>query len=95
MTLPIAIGTGGPWFEPRWAHLKPSNQAVFFFMNCCYILYSPAYDKFYIGASSEGAEHRLIKHNDKTYGATFTAFTSDWILFLEIKCDSCAMASIP
>ena len=61
-------------------------------MNCCYILYSPAYDKFYIGASSEGAEHRLIKHNNKTYGATFTAFTSDWILFLEIKCDSYAIA---
>ncbi len=20
LTLPIAIGTSGPWFEPRWAH---------------------------------------------------------------------------
>ncbi len=20
LTLPITIGTGGPWFEPRWAH---------------------------------------------------------------------------
>jgi putative endonuclease len=70
-----------------------ANAAFFIIkMSCCYIIYSPAFEKFYIGASSESALDRLKKHNDKSYGSAYTAFTNEWELFLEIKCSSFAQA---
>lgn len=54
-------------------------------MPCCYILYSPAIDKYYIGASRDDAEGRLLLHLKKKFGTdTFTAQASDWNIFLEL-----------
>jgi putative endonuclease len=58
-------------------------------MIACYILYTPAFDKYYIGATQENVYLRLQKHNKKTYGAaTATAFTDDWEIFYFIECSS-------
>ena len=62
-------------------------------MSCCYIIHSPAYKNFYIGASSGDVLDRIKKHNDKSYGSAYTAYPNDWELFLEIKCVSYAQAT--
>ncbi|WP_394800393.1 GIY-YIG nuclease family protein [Niabella pedocola] len=46
-------------------------------MHFVYILYSPTYDKFYIGETSD-VEGRTLQHNSKHYHHASTAFTSDW-----------------
>jgi len=53
----------------------------------CYILRSPALDQFYIGATSETVEERLFKHNASVYGSTFTSKTSDWQIYVSMKCE--------
>ena len=51
----------------------------------CYILYSPSLNKFYIGATHDSADNRLLKHNNHTYGKhRYTANADDWELFLQI-----------
>jgi len=57
-------------------------------MPCAYIIFSPAMNKFYIGASSENATQRLEKHNLASYGSHFTSAANDWQLKLEIPCAS-------
>ena len=57
-------------------------------MNTCYILYSFAFDTFYIGCTQEDVSIRLAKHNAKTYGSKYTSFTNDWILYHCIDCES-------
>ena len=54
-------------------------------MTACYILYTPSFDKFYVGATQEDVYVRLQKHNNKTYDNTYTAYTSDWEIFLFIE----------
>ena len=61
-------------------------------MIACYILYSPYFDRFYIGATQESVEIRLQKHNNKTYGTTASAYTNDWQIFLTIECSTYAQA---
>ena len=52
----------------------------------CYILYTKAFDRFYIGATQEDPITRLQKHNSKFYGGTSTSYADDWVLFLFIPC---------
>ncbi|MES2690576.1 MAG: GIY-YIG nuclease family protein, partial [Bacteroidota bacterium] len=60
----------------------------------CYILYSPSLNRFYIGATQDGIEQRLIKHNQHQYGNNhYTAQTSDWHVFLTIQCTDYAQAT--
>ncbi|MDA3911916.1 MAG: GIY-YIG nuclease family protein [Bacteroidales bacterium] len=59
----------------------------------CYILYSGKIDGFYIGATSLNSSERLEKHNTKYYGdKKYTSKTDDWVLFLEIECNSMKQA---
>ena len=61
-------------------------------MIACYILDTPGFDKFYIGATQDDVIARLKKHNHKAYGNTSTSFTSDWELFLVITCTKYSQA---
>ena len=59
----------------------------------CYILFSVKLDKFYIGATQEDIEVRIIKHNLKLYGNhRFTAQADNWELFLFIPTNDYSMA---
>jgi putative endonuclease len=59
----------------------------------CYILYSNQLDKFYIGYTAIGANDRLERHLSEHYGPTrFTHKAKDWILFMEIECQSSEQA---
>ncbi len=52
----------------------------------CYILFSKKLNKFYIGATNESAEKRLIKHNEHCYGNQhYTAIAKDWEIFLSLE----------
>ncbi|ANH84127.1 hypothetical protein A8C56_21495 [Niabella ginsenosidivorans] len=53
-------------------------------MHFVYIIYSTAYDKFYIGETL-CPEQRLIQHNTGFYAAASTAFTSDWSIELILE----------
>ncbi len=56
-------------------------------MNLCYILFSPKLDRFYIGATHDGIEERLKKHNAHSHGNEhYTATAVDWEIFLVIEC---------
>ena len=62
-------------------------------MNATYILHSKKLNKFYIGATHEGIESRIQKHNNQQYGLNkFTAKADDWELFLFIPTDDYAHA---
>ncbi|MBA3665107.1 MAG: GIY-YIG nuclease family protein, partial [Bacteroidetes bacterium] len=62
-------------------------------MNSCYVIFSKKLDRFYIGACHDSLEERLKKHNNHSYGVQrFTAKANDWVLFLEIECDSFSQA---
>ena len=51
-------------------------------MACCYILFSEKLNRFYIGASSETAEIRVERHNEKYYGdKKYSANANDWMIF--------------
>src|SRR6185437_14334615 len=73
---PIAIGTGS------------SLDFVFLIMPSVYILFSPAADTYYIGATSDEVDIRLEKHLNKHYGSAFTSSRNDWQVFLQITCES-------
>jgi putative endonuclease len=61
-------------------------------MTACYIIYTPSFDKFYVGATQEDVQARLEKHNTKGYDNTSTAYTNDWEIYLIIECGSYAQA---
>ncbi len=62
-------------------------------MICCYIIFSEKLNRFYIGATQNGVEQRLLEHNNQFYGSSvFTATTNDWKLFLSIECNSFSQA---
>ncbi|MBT8233157.1 MAG: GIY-YIG nuclease family protein [Saprospiraceae bacterium] len=53
-----------------------------------YILYSPKFDTFYIGATTILPQQRLLKHNEISYGSkSYTSFTNDWEIAVQIKCN--------
>ncbi|MFI5131549.1 MAG: GIY-YIG nuclease family protein [Chitinophagales bacterium] len=43
-----------------------------------YIIYSTAFDKFYVGSTSDSLEERIRRHNSNHSG--FTGRTGDWKL---------------
>src|SRR5690606_16472187 len=57
-------------------------------MPCAYIIFSPAMNKFYIGASFENATQRLEKHNFASYGSHLTSAANDLPLKLVFPCAS-------
>jgi putative endonuclease len=58
----------------------------------CYIIYSKALNRFYVGYTSDINE-RLKLHNEGYFGGrTYTRKTSDWELFLLIPCDTITQA---
>lgn len=57
-------------------------------MACCYILFSPTKNTYYIGFTQMELSERIIKHNSGFYDKTYSSFTSDWQLFLIIECVS-------
>ena len=59
----------------------------------CYILFSEKLNRFYIGATHEDVNMRIVKHNDKAYGThRYTAASDDWKLFLFIPTSDFAQA---
>jgi len=64
-------------------------------MASCYIIYSKTIDSYYIGSTNTDVSLRIIKHNEKYYGAKkFSRQAIDWILILEIKCKNMKQASL-
>ena len=58
-------------------------------------LYSKTIDSYYIGSTNTDVSLRIIKHNEKYYGAkNFSRQAIDWILILEIKCKNMKQASL-
>ena len=58
-----------------------------------YILYSKKIDRYYVGSTTKSIEERLQKHNTCGYGSkSYTSHTDDWVVFLEIGCDTYAQA---
>ena len=54
-------------------------------MFCCYIIYSPSFDKFYIG-ETEDFQKRLLWHNSKQFTGASTKYTADWEEYLILEC---------
>ena len=54
-----------------------------------YVLFSEMLNRFYVGSTSIDPHDRLSRHLEQYYGnRKFTASTKDWIIFLEIECDT-------
>ena len=56
-------------------------------MHSLYIIYSKSIDRFYIG-ESEDAHERLKMHIAHSFKKAFTKAASDWIIVLDLKCNS-------
>ena len=55
----------------------------------CYIIFSEKLNRYYIGSTELQVTERLKMHNEHHYGRKkFTAAASDWMIYLEIECDS-------
>ena len=57
-----------------------------------YILYSPANDLFYTGATTIAVQQRLDRHIEHYYENKFTEKIKNWELFLQIECISMKQA---
>ena len=57
-------------------------------MASVYILHSPSADKYYIGFTTLLVEERLDRHLKEYYQNKFTAAYADWMLFIEINCET-------
>ena len=63
------------------------------FMACCYIIYSVKINKFYIGASHEAFDARMLSHLNSKYGSQhFTSQVNDWEPFLVIDVNDYSQA---
>ncbi|MFB6341523.1 GIY-YIG nuclease family protein [Saccharicrinis sp. FJH62] len=59
----------------------------------CYIIFSEKLNRYYIGSIELEVEVRLKMHNERHYGRTkFTAAANDWVVYLEIECESISKA---
>ena len=62
-------------------------------MPCCYIIFSPKVNKFYIGASHLDFSLRLFSHNSHKYGKKhFTSIADDWQVYLIIEVENFVQA---
>ena len=68
---------------PHHKESRTIKRLSFIFMHKVYILYSNTFDKFYVGETQNIAV-RLEQHNQGFYQNSFTGFTNDWILQLEL-----------
>jgi putative endonuclease len=60
----------------------------------CYILYSKAINRYYIGYTSD-IEERIKLHNVGYFGGkSYTHITSDWELYLLIPCETIRQAML-
>ena len=57
-------------------------------MPCCYIIYSPSIDQYYVGATHGDFDEKLSSHKSGKYSASYTAKVSDWEEYILIKVDS-------
>lgn len=55
----------------------------FFVMHHVYIIYSPSFDRYYVGESVNAA-NRTKEHNSGFYRNASTSYTRDWQLALEL-----------
>ena len=62
-------------------------------MYFAYIIFSPAFNKFYIGESCDPVA-RLEEHNNQHYSDASTKFTNDWKVFFTIQCESRSQARL-
>ena len=53
-------------------------------MHFVYIIYSPKFDKYYVGETSMVAG-RIEQHNAGKYKSASTHFTNDWELYMQIE----------
>ena len=53
-------------------------------MHYVYIIYSPSFDRYYIG-ESVNAVNRTQQHNSAFYDSASTSFTRDWQLCLQLQ----------
>ena len=82
---------GVPGSTPGGTTSLEGNFGAFFVMYCCYIIYSAKKDKYYIGETRNLSE-RLILHNTGGLGPSFTSQSQDWILYLQIECETRQMS---
>ncbi len=54
---------------------------------CCYIIYSRALGKYYIG-ETVSFEERLVQHNSGFFKNAYTSKSNDWEEYLIISCES-------
>ena len=54
-------------------------------MHWCYVLYSPAIDKFYVG-DTENLELRITQHNTGSFKNSYTSKACDWTLYISLLC---------
>mgnify|MGYP000921112324 CR=1 FL=1 len=67
--------------------------AFFVFMHFVYILYSPSFDRFYVGETTD-LELRLVQHNSHFFKSASTSFTNDWAIAKSFSVDSRSNARI-
>jgi putative endonuclease len=60
-------------------------------MHYVYIIYTPAFDKYYIG-ESVNAVNRTEEHNSGFYHNASTSFTTDWELALQLQLETRSQA---
>jgi putative endonuclease len=56
-------------------------------MHYLYVIYSPQVNKFYVG-ETDNIALRLLKHNNHSYGGSFTKIAEDWEVVLSFECSS-------
>ena len=66
---------------PRIKSLVSKWWGFLYFMHFVYIIYTPAFDKYYVGESIDPFE-RLFQHNNGFYKGSSTSYTKDWELKL-------------
>ena len=67
--------------------------AFFVYMHFVYILYSPSFDRFYVGETTD-LELRLVQHNSHFFKSASTSFTNDWAIAKSFSVDSRSNARI-
>jgi len=54
-------------------------------MHWCYVLYSPAINRFYVG-ETEDLELRISQHKSGFFKNSYTSKASDWQLYISLCC---------
>ena len=62
-----------------------------FFMHFIYIIYSPSFDRYYVG-ETEDFEMRLTQHNTGFFGSSSTKYAKDWRLGKLLRVSNCVQA---